>query len=274
MLYHQYPIQDNLKILNLGSDQDDCFIIIINNIINNNKIYSETYLGNPCSTGMAEFIFYFPVILFKNYFFIIPIISLLMIFFVFKNEFDYKTSLLIFYIQICNLVFVELSSAGSDFMLIGASYLLGIYLLKEALDKNNNFFFTISFILLFFFYGSRSILFLLLPLNFLFFYLYVSKNIMKYFICLFIVSILSYLIPWAITYPDYFPPFHLFSKGLYFLLSVKFSLILLIIIFLIILILFQRKINLRFLNKNYYYYLNYIVLIIPLSFIFCQDLCS
>ena len=267
LLYHQYPIQDNLKILNLGSDQDDCFIIIINNIINNNKIYSETYLGNPCSTGMAEFIFYFPVILFKNYFFIIPIISLLMIFFVFKNEFDYKTSLLIFYIQICNLVFVELSSAGSDFMLIGASYLLGIYLLKEALDKNNNFFFTISFILLFFFYGSRSILFLLLPLNFLFFYLYVSKNIMKYFICLFIVSILSYLIPWAITYPDYFPPFHLFSKGLYFLLSVKFSLILLIIIFLIILILFQRKINLRFLNKNYYYYLNYIVLIIPLSFI-------
>ena len=90
---------------------------------------------------------------------------------------------------------------------------------------------------------------------------------MKYFICLFIVSILSYLIPWAIIYPDYFPPFHLFSKGLYFLLSVKFSLILLIIIFLIILILFQRKINLRFLNKNYYYYLNYIVLIIPLSFI-------
>ena len=81
LLYHQYPIQDNLKILNLGSDQDDCFIIIINNIINNNKIYSETYLGNPCSTGMAEFIFYFPVILFKNYFFIIPIISLLMIFF-------------------------------------------------------------------------------------------------------------------------------------------------------------------------------------------------
>ena len=26
LLYHQYPIQDNLKILNLGSDQDDCFM--------------------------------------------------------------------------------------------------------------------------------------------------------------------------------------------------------------------------------------------------------
>ena len=98
---------------------------------------------------MAEFIFYFPVILFKNYFFIIPIISLLMIFFVFKNEFDYKTSLLIFYIQICNLVFVELSSAGSDFMLIGASYLLGIYLLKKPLIRTIIFFYNIIYIIIF-----------------------------------------------------------------------------------------------------------------------------
>ena len=72
-----------------------------------------------------------------------------MIFFVFKNEFDYKTSLLIFYIQICNLVFVELSSAGSDFMLIGASYLLVYIYFEEALDKNIIFFYNIIYIIIF-----------------------------------------------------------------------------------------------------------------------------
>ena len=267
LLYYQYPIQDNLKIVNLGSDQDDCFLIIIDNIINKNKIYSKTYLGNPCSTGMAEFIFYFPVIFYKNFFFIVPIISLLMILFVFKNEFGDKSSLLIFYIQISNLVFIELSSAGSDFMLIGASYLLGIYLLKVAIDKNKNSYFIISFILLFFFYGSRSILLLLFPLNFLFFYLYIQKKIIRYFIILFIVSIFSYLIPWAFTYPDYFPPFHLFSKGLFFLSSVKFLLIVIILLFLFFFMNFLKKINLKFFDKKYYYYLNFPILIIPLLFI-------
>lgn len=267
LLFYQYPIQDNLKILNLGSDQDDCFLIIINNIINNNKIYSETYLGNPCSTGIAEFLFYFPVIFYKNFFFVVPIISLLMVFYVFKNLLNYKDSILIFYIQLSNLVFIELSSAGSDFLLIGASYLLGIYLLKQSFERKNNVYLIVSFLLLFFFYGSRSIFLLLLPLNLLFFYKYNPANVKIYFSILFSACFLSYLIPWIITYPSFFPPFHLFSKGLYFILNVKYLTVLLATLLTILVIYLSRKFNFILLIKNYSYYLNFIVLVLPLLYI-------
>mgnify|MGYP001231263978 CR=1 FL=1 len=267
LLYFQYPIQDNLKIYNLGSDQDDCFMIIINNIINNNKIYSNTYLGNPCSTGMAEFLFYFPVIFYKNFFFIIPILSLLMCFYVFKDLLNYRDSILIFYIQISNLVFIELSSAGSDFMLIGAAYLLGTYLLKKSIDTKNKYYLIISFLLLFFFYGSRSIFLFLIPLNFILFFYYNPLKIKTFFIILFSISSLSYIIPWIISYPNFFPPFHLFSKGIYFILSVKLATSIIIILFLIFCMLLFKKIKFNQLNKKYFYYLNYLVLIIPLLYI-------
>ena len=47
ILIYQYPSQDNLKLINLGSDQDDCIKDMIYNNLNFNYPYQKNYLGNP-----------------------------------------------------------------------------------------------------------------------------------------------------------------------------------------------------------------------------------
>lgn len=267
LLFYQYPIQDNLKDLNLGSDQDDCFLMIYENFISQKLLYTKTYLGNPCSTGIAEFIFYFPIIFSKNFFSIVPILSLIIIFLVFKNIIGPKGAILIFYIQISNLLFIELSSAGSDFILIGTSYLTGIYLLNLSLKKNEKSWMMASFILLLFFYGSRSVFVFLLPINFLIFYFIYSIKIRNYFLLLFLMVFLSYFIPWYYMYPVEFPPLHLFSKALYFInYSIYISLFL--FIFFLVFLFYLSNFSKKYINKKInFYYLNYVVLILPLLFI-------
>lgn len=267
LLLYQYPIQDNLREINLGSDQDDCFLLIYQNFVSNSLLYSKTYLGNPCSTGVAEFIFYFPIIFSKNFFSIVPIISLVIIFLIFKKIISHKQAILIIYIQVSNLLFIELSSAGSDFILIGTCYLAGIHLLHQSFKNNQWSLMIASFVLLFFFYGSRSVFLFLLPVNFLFFYLIYYRRAVNYFLFMLCLVFLSYFIPWYLMYPIEFPPLHLFTKALYF---INFSLTttLFLSIFFIFFLFYSLNLLKRYENiKTIYYYLNYVALIAPLLFI-------
>ena len=86
IVFKLYPIADNMKYLNMGIDQDDCFLVFIDNFKQKQFLYSLTYLGNPCSTGLLEFIIYFPVIFWKNYFSLIPIISISIFYFILSRE--------------------------------------------------------------------------------------------------------------------------------------------------------------------------------------------
>ena len=78
-IYYKYP-------LSIGTERDDCYKIIINNLANFNYPYSKTQLGDPCSTGLSTLIFYFPVFFYENYFSFIPIIYILLFYYVLENS--------------------------------------------------------------------------------------------------------------------------------------------------------------------------------------------
>ena len=183
-LFYNYPTQDGLKFFKLGSDQDNCYTDIIQNIKNKNEnIYSLSYLGNPCSTGLLAFLFYFPLLFWNKYFAIVPIIFLLL--FQRGNILflkDKKLANLLNLFLISNLVFLELAVSGSDFIPIAISYFLGnIYLIK-GLRTKKKFELLISFLFFLFFFGSRSVLIvLILPLVFIFYHKYKDKIIILFF---------------------------------------------------------------------------------------------
>ena len=252
ILLYMYPFADNMKFNMQGSDQDDCYIDIINNFRNNrDAIYTKSYLGNPCSTGLLAFLFYFPLIIWKNYFIIIPVIFLLI--YKFSNQYlfkDSKISNLLAIILLSNLLFVELSVAGSDYISISISYFAGCVFLIEGLKKNNNYLLSISFFFLLFFFGSRSVLlFLLIPLAIVFYKNYKIKKLFIFFTLLFIFVIFSFLIPYYLFLPQSFPPFHLFSKTLWFLNNIKY----LLILALFFIFIFKTQI-VKFLNINFLFY--------------------
>ena len=256
-LIYIYPIQDNLKYNLQGSDQDNCYVDILDNIINNKiNIYSNSYLGNPCSTGLMAFLFYFPLIIWKNYFSIIPIIFLLL--FKFSNQYflkEKKTSNLFTLILMCNLVFLELSVSGSDFISISISYVIANIFLLEGLKKKNKLMIFSSFIFFLFFFGSRSILIILaFPLMLIFYNKFKNINVLIFFILVFCVSLASYLIPYILLLPNYFPPFHLIGKAYWYFDNIKY--LMMIILFISFLI---RKKILEILNYNF---LLFILLII------------
>ena len=248
-LFYIYPIQENLKFTLQGSDQDNCYIDILNNIKNNEKnIYSTSYLGNPCSTGLLAFIFYFPLIIWKNYFVVIPVICLLL--FKFSSQYFLKKpkiSNLLSLILLSNLVFLELSVSGSDFIMISISYLVGTLFLINGIKNKNNPQLLLSFVFFLFFFGSRSILLILIiPLFIVFYNKFRNINVLLFFLFLFVCTLASFVIPYFLILPNFFPPLHLFGKAIWYLDNVKY--IFLLILF--VMIFFRNKI-IKIINKNF-----------------------
>lgn len=58
-----YPLADELKLQMRGSDQDDCVILGVNQLLQlSNPYVLKTYLGNPCSTGPGLLFLYAPFV--------------------------------------------------------------------------------------------------------------------------------------------------------------------------------------------------------------------
>jgi len=266
-----YPIADAQKINKMGIDQDDCIINFIENLKHNKFPYQLTYLGNPCSTGIIELLFYFPVIFWKNYFSIIPAISLLVFYYLVKVFTNHINAVLFTFFQLGNLLFLEMSSAGSDFILISVSYPCGLFLAYKGFKESKKYLLIFSLLFLCFFYGSRSILFFLLPLNLFLFYIKFGSKVFKLFMSIFLLVFLSYFIPWFIN-PQLFTPFHILQKGWHLLYFVKFY----ILIFFIILFFFVRKINFQkkiFIHiKKNIIFLNIFFYVFPIFFVCFADL--
>ncbi len=262
IFFKLYPIADNMKYLNMGIDQDDCFLVFIDNFKQKQFLYSLTYLGNPCSTGLLEFIIYFPVIFWKNYFSLIPIISISIFYFILSKELSSKIAVLFCLTQFCNLIYLEMGIAGSDFIMIGVAYIASLRLASLGF-RNKNFLYLISsFVLFCFFYGSRSIFLLILPFNIYLFWLSFGNKIFKLFIPVIILTALSYLIPFFVN-SEMYTPFHLFGK-LYSLMF-PFKYILAFGFVLILLIEIKYKILMKnLIQKNNNLFFHVLILTIPL----------
>ena len=266
-----YPIADAQKINKMGIDQDDCIINFIENLKQNKFPYNLTYRGNPCSTGIMELLFYFPVSLWKNYFSIIPPISLMIFYYLVKIFTNHINAVLFTLFQLGNLLFLEMSSAGSDFMLIAISYPFGLFLAYKGFHDSNKYLLFISLFFFCFFYGSRAILFFLLPLNLLLFYIKFGSKVFKLFLLIFLLVFLSYFIPWFIN-PEMYTPFHILEKGWHLLYFVKYYLLIFFIFlfFIISKINFQKNIFIH--KKNNIIALNILFFVFPIFFACFADL--
>ena len=270
-IFYKYPNS-------IGTERDDCYRIIINNIYNLNFPYSKTELGDPCSTGLSGLILYFPVLFFKNYFALTTTVSFLMFYFLLKKYFNKSTLIFLLYIQLFNLLHLEESIAGSDFFLISISYLIGIIYLNDYFENKKLTSFFIAFLMLYFFYGSRIVFIFLLPVNYIIFIcIYNFKNVNKFFIYQFIFTVLTILIPLLIN-PIKYHPAHIILKGyniigfnilIYFTLF--FSFLLLINIYFLMNSKKYKNFLSNFINKyNIFLHLSFFVL--PLLIIIIKSL--
>ncbi|MDB9980074.1 hypothetical protein OAD70_07385 [Candidatus Pelagibacter sp.] len=270
-IFYKYPNS-------IGTERDDCYRIIINNIYNLNFPYSKTELGDPCSTGLSGLILYFPVLFFKNYFALTTTVSFLMFYFLLKKYFNKSTLIFLLYIQLFNLLHLEESIAGSDFFLISISYLVGIIYLNDYFENKKLTSFFIAFLMLYFFYGSRIVFIFLLPVNYIIFIcIYNFKNVNKFFIYQFIFTVLTILIPLLIN-PIKYHPAHIILKGyniigfnilIYFTLF--FSFLLLINIYFLMNSKKYKNFLSNFINKyNIFLHLSFFVL--PLLIIIIKSL--
>ncbi len=261
-----YPIADSMKNFNLGIDQDDCFLVFIENFKNNQFLYSRTYLGNPCSTGLLEFIFYFPVIFWNDYFSIVPLLTLVIFYFLLSKETSNNAAVFFTLMQLCNIVFIEMGVSGSDFLLIGVSYITSLRLSYMGFKHNNKTYLIISFLFFIFFYGSRSVFLLLIPFNFYLMWLRFSSRIFILLIPVVLVTFLSYGIPAFINF-EMFTPFHLFEKVYIIFYQAKYFILVFFIFLVFFLAKFRYAIQNFLLNNNSFLLLQVLLITVPLTLV-------
>jgi hypothetical protein len=114
-----YPRADALKEVGRGSDQDDCVRTLVGNVFALKEPYGFGYFGDPCSTGPTEFFVYFPVQVFSQYFIVVPVLSVLLGYWVLNQVTDRPTAIFLSLSQFASWLFLELSAVGSDLIVIG-----------------------------------------------------------------------------------------------------------------------------------------------------------
>jgi ABC-type polysaccharide/polyol phosphate export permease len=136
---------------------------------------------------------------------------LVIFYFLLSKEVSNNAAVFFTLIQLCNIIFIEMGVAGSDFLLIGVSYIASLRLSHMGFKYNNKTYLILSFLFFIFFYGSRSVFLLLIPFNFYLMWLKFNSRILILFIPVILITFLSYGIPSFINF-EMFTPFHLFGK--------------------------------------------------------------
>lgn len=218
-----YPIADALKYSMRGSDQDDCVRMLVHNYLSGDFSYTPSYLGNPCSTGPAEFFVYLPVAIWDNFFAVVPCITLISAYFVAAGLKGREFAQILILGQLSCLSFYEISAAGSDFIPIGWAYTIGILLALKA-GRENLASAVASIVALAIFSASRTPLFFLsLPVVGILFVARQKRAVTLISFSL-IISLGLYVSAYLLSGGVY-APLHLFHKALLLLsggLGVKF----------------------------------------------------
>jgi hypothetical protein len=113
-----YPKADALRAMGRGSDQDDCVRILVSNVFALRAPYGRGYFGDPCSTGPGELFVYFPVEVTDQFFVVVPSLAALLGYWVLTLVVARGTAVLLSLTQLVSWLFLELSSVGSDLIVI------------------------------------------------------------------------------------------------------------------------------------------------------------
>jgi len=242
IVLYGYPIADSLKLHGKGSDQDDCVILGVENLLKAQNPYSSrTYHNNPCSTGMGVLIAYIPFVYIGFYELGSVIFMIITLWYLYINRgpklaFFYKITLL------TNILFIELMVVGSDLFLIGFFLLIAALYMDANIDNMSIGKTLLLSVLVGLVASSRINMLIILPIFAIFGYFRNKLSGILMFLSSSVIAILpSFLI--YISNPSLFTPLHLIQKAEMLLpLSVRFVVIAIMTFSLVIsLFLYSKK---------------------------------
>jgi len=242
IVLYGYPIADSLKLHGKGSDQDDCVILGVENLLKlQNPYSSRTYHSNPCSTGMGVLIAYIPFVYIGFYELGSVIFMIITLWYLYTNRgpklaFFYKITLL------TNILFIELMVVGSDLFLIGFFLLIAALYMDANIDNMSIGKTLLLSVLVGLVASSRINMLIILPIFAIFGYFRNKLSGILMFLSSSVIAILpSFLI--YISNPSLFTPLHLIQKAEMLLpLSVRFVVIAIMTFSLVIsLFLYSKK---------------------------------
>jgi hypothetical protein len=211
--FYFYPQADSRKIIMMGSDQDDCIISGVTQLLQFSHPYViKTYLNNPCSPGLGALLLFLPFILIKSYIAgsIFYIYALCLILYLIDRQL--KTLGLFIFFLCTAIIFPELLVDGSDLIAISCGVAIISICLYPAIKKQD--WILILFLSLFCgLLSSARVNFLILtPILGLLIY----PNWPKGSIYFSIIAAIVGFAPNAMLYisdPSLFTPLHLVQKG-------------------------------------------------------------
>lgn len=242
IVLYGYPIADSLKLHGKGSDQDDCVILGVENLLKAQNPYSSrTYHNNPCSTGMGVLIAYIPFVYIGFYELGSVIFMIITLWYLYINRgpklaFFYKITLL------TNILFIELMVVGSDLFFIGFFLLIAALYMDANIDNMSIGKTLLLSVLVGLVASSRINMLIILPIFAIFGYFRNKLSGILMFLSSSVIAILpSFLI--YISNPSLFTPLHLIQKAEMLLpLSVRFVVIAIMTFSLVIsLFLYSKK---------------------------------
>ena len=242
IVLYGYPRADSLKLHGKGSDQDDCVILGVENLLKAQNPYSSrTYHNNPCSTGMGVLIAYIPFVYIGFYELGSVIFMIITLWYLYINRgpklaFFYKITLL------TNILFIELMVVGSDLFLIGFFLLIAALYMDANIDNMSIGKTLFLSVLVGLVASSRINMLIILPIFAIFGYFRNKLSGILMFLSSSVIAILpSFLI--YISNPSLFTPLHLIQKAEMLLpLSVRFVVIAIMAFSLVIsLFLYSKK---------------------------------
>jgi hypothetical protein len=242
IVLYGYPRADSLKLHGKGSDQDDCVILGVENLLKAQNPYSSrTYRNNPCSTGMGVLIAYIPFVYIGFYELGSVIFMIITLWYLYISRgpnlaFFYKITLL------TNILFMELMVVGSDLFLIGFFLLIAALYMDANIDNMSIGKTLLLSVLVGLVASSRINMLIILPIFAIFGYFRNKLSGILMFLSSSVIAILPSLLIY-ISNPPLFTPLHLIQKAEMLLpLSVRFVVIAIMAFSLVIsLFLYSKK---------------------------------
>jgi hypothetical protein len=196
-----------------GSDQDDCVIIGVKQLVSLLHPYDKTsYLGNPCSTGLGIILLYSPFVLLNIYCLASIFLAYLCTYVIRGNSRNFYVASVFTILQFSSIFSMELLIVGSDLIFVGFGLvLLSFQTINLVLKKNTyNIFWLAAFAGLL---SSSRINFLVIaPIISIFIFIHWQKGGLLF--ALYSISVA--IIPSTILYfvdSSKFSPFHLLEKS-------------------------------------------------------------
>lgn len=113
-----YPLADGLRTVGRGSDHDDCVILGVQQLLRGGFPYDvRTYIGNACSTGPGVFVLAVPFVVVGAYPYL-NVAALLLCFMVLRARCGAVFSQTWLLVITGSMVFMELTSVGSDLIFL------------------------------------------------------------------------------------------------------------------------------------------------------------